>query len=38
MLAGDTRLMNDEAACVRTVGQTGSHIGTLPISAAALAR
>ena len=27
MLAGETRLMNDEAACVRTVGQTGSHIG-----------
>ena len=37
-LAGETRLTNDEAACVRMVGQTGSQIGTLPISAAALAR
>jgi hypothetical protein len=36
-LAGDTRLMNDEAPCVSTAGPNGTWPGTAPISAIALA-
>ena len=37
-LAGDTRLMNDDAAWVRTVGQNGTRPGTPPSRETALAR
>ena len=37
-LAGDTRLMNDEAPWVSTVGQNGSRTVTPPCSEMALAR
>ena len=36
-LAGDTRLMNDDANWATTVGQNGTWPGTPPMSAAALA-
>ena len=36
-LAGDTRLMKDEAPCVSTAGPNGTWPGTAPISAIALA-
>ncbi len=36
-LAGDTRLMNDDAPCVSTAGPNGTRPGTAPISAIALA-
>ncbi len=37
-LAGETRLTNEEAPCVRTVGPNGSRAVTLPCSETALAR
>ena len=37
-VGGETRLINDEASCARTVGHTGSQTGKLPINATALAR
>ena len=37
-LAGETRLTNEEAPWVSTVGQNGSRIVTLPCSEMALAR
>ena len=36
-LAGDTRLMNDDANWATTVGQNGGQPGTPPMSAIALA-
>ena len=36
-LAGETRLMNEEAPCVSTAGPNGTWPGTAPVSAIALA-